>query len=114
MINALRAAGFTGVEEEAGVIYARLSASGAEFRVEPEGAAWVLSLTWPVRGSAAQRAAWMARHPGAELDIHQGETRLRLRISGADELPHWAALAEAAVVAMVGWRRQQRAPGEGM
>lgn len=114
MINALKAAGFPGVEEEAGVIYARLSASGAEFRVDPEGGAWVLSLSWPVRGSAAQRADWVARHPGGEMDIHQGETRLRLRISGPEGLPHWAALAEAAVVAMVGWRRQQRAPGEGM
>ena len=113
MIAALRAAGFPGVEESGGVVYARLSASGAEFTAEPEGGAWVLALCWPVRASAAQMAGFVARHPGVTMDIWQGETRLRMR-AGPEALAQWAAVAEAAVVAMAGWRRMQRAPGEGM
>lgn len=113
MIAALRA-GFPGVEEENGVVYARLSASGAEFSAVPEGGVWALSLCWPVRGTAAQLAGWNAAHPGAQMDIRQGETRLRMVLHDAAGLPEWAALAEAAVIAMAGWRRQQRAPGEGM
>lgn len=117
MIGALRAAGFPGVEEEGGVIYARLSAGGPEFRAEREGAGWRLSLCWPVRASAAQRDGWMAAHPGAAMDLWQGETRVSVVVAdpvGPEALHHWAAVAEAAVVAMVGWRRAQRAPGEGM
>jgi hypothetical protein len=115
MIGALRAAGFPGAEEAGGVVYARLSANGPEFRAEPGPGSWMLSLSWPVRASAAQMAGWMAAHPGAVMDIHAGETRVRMRAgANADDLARWAALAEAAVVAMAGWRRLQRAPGEGM
>lgn len=117
MREALLAAGFPGVEEEGGVVFARLSAGGPEFRAEREGAGWRLSLCWPVRANAAQRNGWMAAHPGAEMDLWQGETRVSLRVQepvGAEALHRWAALAAAAVVAMVGWRRAQRAPGEGM
>ncbi len=59
-------------------------------------------------------AGWMAAHPGGQMDIWQGETRVRMTIGGAADLPRWAALAEAAVVAIADWRRLQRAPGEGM
>lgn len=113
MIAALKAAGFPGVEAEDGVIHARLSASGAAFTAEPEGEAWRFALCWPVRATAAQMAGWMQAHPEAAMDIWQGETRV-LFVAGPDGLARWAALAEAAVVAMSGWRRKQRAPGEGM
>lgn len=113
MIAALRAAGFPGVMEEGGVIYARLSASGAEFTAEPAGEGWCLALCWPVRASAAQMSGFQALHPGAGMDIWQGETRLRM-LCGPGDLARWAAVAESAVIAMSGWRRRQRAPGEGM
>jgi hypothetical protein len=113
MIAALTAAGFPGAVQDGGVIYARLSASGAEFMAEPEGGGWCLSLCWPVRASAAQMAGFMALYQGAAMDIWQGETRLRMQC-GPGDLARWAAVAESAVVAMTGWRRLQRAPGEGM
>ena len=49
------------------------------------------------------------------MDIHNGETRLTMRIHPDDPaaLPLWAALAEAAVAQMIRWRRAQRQPGEG-
>lgn len=113
--GALRQAGFPGVEAEGEVIHARLSASGTEFRAEPEGAGWRLSLTWPMRAGAAQIAGWNAAHPGAAMDIHRGETRVSLRSeTGVPDLILWAALAEEAVATLVRWRRDQRAPGEGM
>lgn len=125
MKAALQAAGFPGVEEEAGVIHARLSASGAEFQAVREGGGegggesggWRLSLCWPLRAAPAQRAAFEAAHPGAIMDIWQGETRLSLWLDDPPDPPalaRWAALAEAAVIAMSAWRRAQRAPGEGM
>ena len=117
MKAALVAAGFPGVEEEGGVIHARLSASGAEFRADRDGAGWRLSLCWPLRATAAQRAGFEAAHPGARMDIWQGETRLSMPLADPPDgaaLARWAALAEAAVVAMAAWRRAQRAPGEGM
>ncbi|MFM7444480.1 MAG: hypothetical protein ACKO2N_11295, partial [Tabrizicola sp.] len=93
----MEAAGFPGVAVEGDVIFARLSASGAEFRAEPEGADWCLSLSWPVRASASQMAGFEALHPGTRMDIFQGETRLMLR-GGPGDLARWAALAESAVV----------------
>lgn len=115
MIEALRQAGFPGVEAEGEVIHARLSASGVEFRAEPEGTGWRLSLYWPMRANPAQIAEWMARHPGVQMDIAQGETRVSLRSeAAAKDLIHWAAVAEDAVAQLVRWRRAQRAPGEGM
>ncbi len=115
METALRAAGFPGVETEGGIVFARLSASGAEFRAAPEGALWRLSLTWPLRSGAAQRAGWTARHPQAPMDLWQGETRVSvLAAAEPAALVGWAALAEAAVAEMIRWRRDQRAPGEGM
>lgn len=116
LAQALRGAGFTGVEEEGGRVFARLISADVEFSGTegPEG--WELAISRPVRATAAQRADWAARHPGAELDIWQGETRLAQRIAAGDvaALLRWAALAEALVVACLDWRRAQRARGEGM
>ncbi len=78
MIAALREAGFPGVEAAEGVIYARLSASGAEFTAVAEAGSWRLALCWPVRATAAQMAGFMAAHPGAEMDLFLGETRLSM------------------------------------
>lgn len=110
MDHLLTAAGFPGVEVDDGVIHARLSASGAAFMVVPEGDGWRFSLCWPVRATEAQRAVFAAAHPGAVVDILKGETRLSMMV---DNLAVWGAVAEAFVIAAVGWRRAQRAPGEG-
>lgn len=115
MAQALRDAGFPGVEAEGGTVFARLSASGAEFRADPQGAGWCLSLAWPLRASAAQRAGWTAAHPEAPMDLCLGETRVQMQAAATPaELVRWGTLAEAAVAEMVRWRRLQRAPGEGM
>lgn len=116
MKAALERAGFPGVVEEGGIAYARLSAGSVEFTVQDEGENWVCAVQWPVRASAAQMAGFMAGHPGAVLDIHAGETRLRLRLAAGDAagLQRWSALAEAMIAQAIRWRRDQRAPGEGM
>ncbi|MBE2278204.1 MAG: hypothetical protein IAE87_18125 [Rhodobacteraceae bacterium] len=115
MLTALRQAGFPGIEAEGATIYARLSASGAEFRADPWAEGWRLSLTWPLRASPRQRTGWTAAHPQAPMDLFRGETRITMatRAEAAD-LVAWAALAEAAVAEMIRWRHLQRAPGEGM
>ncbi|GAB1479001.1 hypothetical protein MASR2M74_15600 [Paracoccaceae bacterium] len=116
LAEALRCAGFPGVEVEGGRVFARLVSADVEFSgVEcPEG--WALSIRRAVRANPAQLADWAARHPGVALDIHQGETRLRGLVAPGDRegLLHWAALAEEMVVACLHWRRAQRARGEGM
>lgn len=116
MKAALERAGFPGVTEEAGVAYARLSPGSVEFTLTDDGAVWLCAVQWPVRATARQMAAFMADHPGAEMDIHDGETRLQMRIAKDDAaaLHRWAAVAEAMIAAAIGWRREQRAPGEGM
>lgn len=114
MIAAVKAAGFAGVEDVGGVIYARLTAASTEFTVTDEGG-WVAALAWPVRASAAQMAGWNLAHPDAPMDIWQGETRIRMRVEPeAASLLHWAVVAEEMVAQAVRWRRAQRAPGEGM
>lgn len=116
MKRALMAAGFPGVEEEGGILHARLWSSSIEFTVMPAAVGWQLALQWPVRASAAQLAEWAARHPGAPMDLHEGETRVTLWLADGQEagLHLWAAIAEEAVATCIGWRRAQRAPGEGM
>ena len=116
MIDALRAAGFPGVEADGGVVHARLWSSSVEFTVVPENGAWRFALAWPVRATEDQRAGWNLAHPDAPMDIHLGETRISMRIAdpGRDRLLHWAAVAEEAVAECIRWRRAQRAPGEGM
>jgi hypothetical protein len=116
MAETLRQAGFSGIEQADGVIFARLWSSSVEFTAEPDGARWMLTLLWPVRATQAQIAGWMAQHPDAQMDIHAGETRLRFWAAEGDHqaLARWAALAEAMVAQCIQWRRAQRAPGEGM
>lgn len=116
MIDALRSAGFPGVVAEEGVVHARLWGSSVEFTATPEQGLWRLALQWPVRATEMQRSAWNLLHPTAPLDIHLGETRLSMLVSGSDpaELHFWAAVAEEAIARMISWRRAQRQPGEGM
>lgn len=115
MIDILRQAGFLAVEAEGSRVHARLWASSTEFTATPDGDHWQLALQWPLRASEAQRAGWNASHPAAPMDIHNGETRLTMRVSpnAPDALALWAALAEEAVAQMIRWRRAQRQPGEG-
>lgn len=116
MIKALQAAGFPGAETEGEVIHARLWSSSVEFTARPEGGGWRLAVQWPLRASDAQIAGWNIAHAPAVMDICAGETRVSVVVSQGDEaaLHQWAALAEQAVATMIRWRRQQRAPGEGM
>lgn len=117
MKDALIAAGFPGVEvAEDGALHARLWSSSVEFTATPDAGGWRLALQWPVRASAAQRTAWAAQHPDAPMDLHEGETRVTFRVRDGQEagLHRWAAIAEEAVATCIGWRRAQRAPGEGM
>ncbi|MFE3836828.1 hypothetical protein [Pseudogemmobacter sonorensis] len=113
--ESLSTAGFAGIEEAGGVVHARLPSSGAEFRAEPDGALWRLTLVWPMRAPEDGLRAWNRRHPEAPVEIWQGETQLSMRVSGTvPEVTRWGALAEEAVAQFLRWRREQRAPGEGM
>lgn len=115
-VAALKAAGFPGVEAQDGVAHARLWSSSVEFSVRPEGASWVFAVAWPVRATEAQIDSWQRAHPEVVMDIHVGETRIRLLADDLSQatLLRWATLAEAALAACMEWRRAQRAPGEGM
>lgn len=114
--SALQKAGFPDVEVEGEVIHARLNASGIEFRAEPEGQAYRLMLHWPMRAPEAALAEWNHQSPEALMDIHRGETRLSMLVSGQEPeaFIRWSTLADEGIAAMVRWRRVQRAPGEGM
>ena len=120
MIDALHTAGFLGITVEGDTIHARLWASSAEFSARPAGGGnvglWEVSLIWPIRASTLQIANWNDAHPDLRMDLHGGETRVRLLVAEGDmsALHHWAAGAEEAVATFVRWRRAQRAPGEGM
>ena len=115
MIDALRQAGFLAVEAEGDILHARLWASSVEFTATPEGDQWRLALHWPLRATETQRAAWTTSHPTCPMDIHNGETRLSMRVNPDEQaaLHLWAALAEQALAQMIRWRRAQRQPGEG-
>lgn len=116
MLSALRLSGFGGIEEEAGVIYARLNGHDAEFRAVPaEGeGAWTLILAWPVRLDAAHLAGWNEGHTRAKLDIFQGETRLQMPSAGSvEDLALWSVLCDEMIALCVTFRRGQRARGEG-
>jgi hypothetical protein len=111
MIAELIAAGFSGVEMVDGVIYARTHAAVPEFIAQDYGDGWQLEIAWPVRATEAQRAGWNAAHPGAVLDIHNGETRMVMRVG---DLGRWAELCDLMVVQCTQWRRQTRQRDEGM
>lgn len=116
LAEGMRAAGFSGVEDEGRRVFARLAGAGAEFVADAEGGHWHLSISRPVRAGAPQLADWASHHPDTPLDIHLGETRLRLTVPAGDTsaLIRWEALAEAMVIACNRWRRAQRDRGEGM
>ncbi|MFN3846939.1 MAG: hypothetical protein ACK4RZ_14110 [Paracoccaceae bacterium] len=115
MIEALKAAGFPGVEADGPIVHARLWASSLEFTASPRASDWRLCLQWPVRATAAQCASWTAAYPDCPMDIHLGETRVSTVVDQTDieALRRWAAVAEDAVAQMIRWRRAQRLPGEG-
>lgn len=114
MIEALGAAGFPGVEQEGDTLWARLSASGPEFRVDPVPGGYEMSLLWPVRLSAGAISAWNDSRPEAPLDVFQGETRLRMATEGrCEDALHFGALAEEMIALCLDRRRKQRAFGDG-
>ena len=113
MEQALRAAGFTGIETIDGVIYARSNPALPEFTATPTGDSWQLALAWPLRATDAQIAAWTALHPAAPMDVYQGETRITL-MATAESLPLWVQLVDAMVAQCVAWRRDTRQRDEGM
>jgi hypothetical protein len=115
MLEALKAAGFSGIEEAAGVIYARTRAELPDFTGVVEGEGYVLGFAWPLRATSAQIAAWNAAHPSVAMDIHLGETRIRTR-AAADPaaLRDWAGVIEVMVATCTEWRRATRQRDEGM
>ena len=115
--DALIAAGFEGVERSGDLLFARPHGDGAaEFTVSVDGAIR-LSMSFNVRASEAECAAWMRANPKGRLDIVQGETQLTLAAPPdadlAALLDDWRALTHTAAVAAVTWRRGLR-PLEGM
>lgn len=106
-------AGFSGVEQAAGVIYARSKPELPEFTAQPIGDAWQLAFAWPLRATAQQVAGWNALHPTLPMDIHQGETRIWMQAT-AQDLPLWAQMIDAMVAKCTEWRRATRQRDEGM
>lgn len=115
MEQALRQAGFTGIETQAGVIYARINPALPEFTATPDGAFWILAQAWPLRATGQQIEGWMAAHPDAPMDIFQGETRVRMRVAAEPEvLRRWADVCTEMVTKCTEWRRSTRQLDEGM
>ena len=114
MQTLLEQAGFPGIETEGETIWARLSASGPEFRADPEAGGWILTLLWPVRLDGDAIEAWNQQHPGTILDLAGGETRLRMGADSAADLDLWASAAESMIQTCLSFRRHQRERGEGM
>lgn len=113
LAQTLRDAGFDGVEMDGGVLYARADGPAApEFTLTLTDAQQILAQRYSVRGSDAQRAAWMQAHPQARLTIEQGETQLTLTLPLAEplapHLPLWRDLMKKAAIAAIEWRRGQR------
>ena len=111
--EALRAAGFCGIEAEGGVIYARVAPQAPEFRAEQGAAGWRLVLPWNISPPPAALAAWNAAMGSARMRLVQGEAQLVMAYPGPEVLPRWAALAGEAEAHFIQWRRQRR-PWEGM
>lgn len=114
MQSLLEQAGFPGIEPDGETIWARISATGPEFRADPEGGAWILTLLWPVRLDSATLTDWNRQNPGAVLDLAHGETRLRMGAETAADLDLWRNSAESMIQTCLSFRRQQRENGEGM
>lgn len=114
LVAALRAAGFAGVVLDTGQIFARTHPTAPEFQASQVGATWHLTLSRPVRASAAALAAWNADHPTSPADIHRGETRLTLILATPAALTLWRARADHFTAQSQLWRRAQRQGDEGM
>jgi hypothetical protein len=115
MQEALAAAGFSGIEELDGVLYARSRPELPDFTAIAEGESHLLAFSWPLRATSAQIADWSRLHPGVAMDIHLGETRIRTR-AAADPaaLRDWAEVIDAMVATCSLWRRATRQQDEGM
>lgn len=110
---ALAAAGFCGIEIEAGVAYARTAAQAPEFRAEQTEAGWRLVLPWNVRPPAQAMEDWNGRMGVARMQVIEGEAALVMPFAGPQDLPRWQALAAEAEAHFIRWRRARR-PAEGM
>jgi hypothetical protein len=110
LAQALRSAGFSGVETDGPTLYAR-TADALEFQATADDL-YRLSIRYTVRATDAERAAWMRANPKGRLEIAAGETELTLSLPlDADlhaALSDWAQLVHAGAVAAVDWRRRQK------
>lgn len=113
MIIALQNAGFQGVTDEGGVVYARTRADLPEFTATPMGTTWRLAIVWPLRANAAQLAGWNDLYPDTPLDTDTGETRMMMQ-ANADDLANWAKRVDLMLVKCTEWRRATRQRDEGM
>lgn len=115
MREALAAAGFSGIEEFDGVVYARSRPELPDFSATVEGQSCLLAFAWPLRATSAQMAEWNLLHPGLAMDVHLGETRIRTRAAVAPAaLRDWAEVIDAMVATCSLWRRATRQQDEGM
>lgn len=110
---AFAAAGFCGIETEAGVAFARTAAQAPEFRAEQTEAGWRLVLPWNVRPPALAMADWNARMGVARIQVIEGEAALVMPFNSTADLARWQALAAEAEAHFIRWRRARR-PAEGM
>lgn len=113
MIAAIRTAGFYGVTDEGGVIYARSNPALPEFTAVFDGEAWRLAIVWPLRATAEQLAGWNNLYPDTPLDTDLGETRMQMRAT-PDDLAKWAQRVDLMVAKCTRWRRVTRQRDEGM
>lgn len=110
---ALLSAGFGGVEESGGTVYARSRPDLPEFTATRSPDGWVLAFAWPLRATSAQIAAWNALYPQVVMDLYLGETRIRTRAT-AENLAAWAGWIDLMVAKSTEWRRATRQQDEGM
>ena len=110
LAQALRSAGFDGVETDGLTLYAR-TADALEFQAKADDL-YRLSIRFAVRATDAERADWMRANPKGRLEIAAGETELTLSLPLDADLPkalsEWAKLVHAGAVAAVEWRRKQK------
>ena len=109
--QALREAGFAGVEVDGPLVFAR-AAGGLEFTLTP-GPDARLSLRFPVRASDGDMRVWMAANPPGTMALQAGEVELSLPLTRPVDLAPWPALVHSAERAAAQWRRGLR-PLSGM
>ncbi len=113
MISAMQSAGFHGVSDEGGVIYARTRADLPEFTATPMGSDWRFAIVWPLRATVSQLSGWNDLYPDTPLDTDTGETRMTM-IASPHDLTHWAKRVDLMLVKCTEWRRATRQRDEGM